>query len=204
MKDKGNQQNDHKSTSMGKRLLKIFWLLVFLFVAVLTPYLFMDDAKYLYQKYLVNDHKELVIYLDNINHINNSGEEITRNVRLKLYRLTAQEYDTLVSKGQRDLQRLIEDVNLLSPPNEFNEHKNTVIDVLNQHILVLANYQEAKKTNLYENLNISINELNNKNELERKTLFNSFKKAKIEYKQLEDGTFRFWYKQNSAIPLKND
>jgi hypothetical protein len=192
-----------QDSSKKKGLLRFFWWFFIIGALIFFPYMYSNDVKYLYQKYLVNDHQELVNYLDKINLTLNSGEEITRNVRYKLYRLTAEEYDNLVQKGKDNLQKLIEEVNRLTPPSEFNPHKESVIAVLNQHILVLNNYQEAKRTNLYEDLNKSIEDLNSVKELERQTLFTSFKNAGIEYTQLEDGSFRFWYKNHSAKPLNN-
>ena len=186
------------------RKFKFLWWFLILLAIIVLPYMYSDHVRYLYQKHLVNDHQELVSYLDKINLTLNSSEEVTKNVRLKLYRFNAEEYNKLVNKGKNDLQNQMEELNTLTPPNQFNEHKQSVIAILDQHTLVLTNYQEAKRTNLYDDLNKSTNELNRMQEGERKTLFTAFKNAGIEYSQLEDGSFRFWYKSHSAIPLKND
>jgi hypothetical protein len=82
-KDKLSEQN---SSTTRKPLIKVFWFFFIIGALLFLPYMYSDDAKYLYQKYLVNNHQELVSYLDKINLTQNSGEEITRNVRLKLYR----------------------------------------------------------------------------------------------------------------------
>ncbi len=183
------------------RRKKLIWLL-FVLASLFTFYcLFSDSVLQLYQKYFVNNHKEILAYLDKIDLYNNNGDEIVSDARMKLYRLTTDEYKQHIQNSRTNLQQLIDETSKLKPPKRFRKHKESMLMVMNQRLVVLNNYEETRKTTKYEKLNNSIEELNNLQKSERGLLMEALDHSGVKYKQLGDGSIRYFYKPHSAKSL---
>jgi hypothetical protein len=168
-----------------------------------TLYVFSDNAVKLYEKYFVNNDKQVIAYLDTINQYKSESSTILENIQLKFYRnyLNIEDYNNEVKSAQEDLQQMIQQTIALNTPKKFSEHKASFLKVLNQEKLVLSLYQETKETNGSENLNKSLSELTHKQEMEKNALVKSFKNAGVKYKQLGNGTILYWYKTHSGKSL---
>lgn len=196
-----NENKNEVKKKFGKRLSIILRMLVFLGVVALI-YVNSERLISLYNHYFVNDHEELVTYLDQVDRYNDDSDSIVKNVKLKLFRLSSEEYSSEIQKTKDQLQQLIDEGMKLKAPNGFENHKKSVLALLDQRMVVLVELDEARKVNLFDKLNASLNDLTQKQEFERASLEQAFKDSGIEYKELGDGSFRFWYKENSGKEFK--
>lgn len=196
-----NENKNEVKKKFGKRLSIILRMLVFLGVVALI-YVNSERLISLYNHYFVNDHEELVTYLDQVERYNDDSDSIVKNVKLKLFRLSSEEYSSEIQKTKDQLQQLIDEGMKLKAPNGFENHKKSVLALLDQRMVVLVELDEARKVNLFDKLNASLNDLTQKQEFERASLEQAFKDSGIEYKELGDGSFRFWYKENSGKEFK--
>jgi hypothetical protein len=205
-KDTNGQDRNEPNTATLKIKVKIrkkkaIWLLVVFASLLASYYFFSDNAINLYQKYFVNDHKEIVSYLDTLDFYNNDGNEIINNARLKLYRMNPDEYSNHIQKSRENLQQLLDNIAELKTPKGFSQYKQANLAITNQRLLVLTRYDETRKTNHYEALNKSVSELNRKQKEASTLLMKSLEKSSIKYYQVGDGSFRYFYKNHSAKPL---
>lgn len=173
-------------------------LLIFSAILLLIYIIFSNKAIKLYEKYFVNDHQEVLVYIENIDQYDSESTEVIDNIRLNLYRTSQGEYSNEVKRAENDLQQLIKQTADLKAPKEFNQHKNSFIALLHQRRVVLSMYKQTKKSYVFQRLNTAIRELNQKLKLENISLLKAFKKAGIDYKLLGDGSTRYWYKSHSA------
>jgi hypothetical protein len=201
----GQYPNEPKTTASRIKVIihkkRAIWLFLVFASLLASYYFFSDNAINLYQKYFVNDHKEIVSYLDTLDYYNKDGNEIINNARLKLYRMTPNEYSNYIQKSRESLQQLLDNSTALKAPKGFSQYKQANLAITNQRLLVLTKYDETRKTNLYEELNISISDLNHKQKEASNLLMKSLDKASIKYYQIGDGSFRYFYKNHSAKPL---
>jgi hypothetical protein len=181
----------------------ILGLLISLGILFFTLYIFADNAVNLYEKYFVNNDKQVIIYLDTVNQNKIESSAILENIQLKFYRnyLNKEDYNNEIKSAHDDLQQMIHQTIELNPPKKFSQHKASFLKVLNQEKLVLTLYQETKETNGSENLNKSLSDLTYKQEMEKIALLKSFKNAGVKYKQLGNGTILYWYKTHSGKSL---
>ncbi|MGJ7921880.1 hypothetical protein [Neobacillus sp. LXY-4] len=196
-----SESKNEVEKKFGKRLSLIIRVLVFL-GAVALIYVNSERLISLYNHYFVNDHEELVTYLDQVERYNDDSDSIVKNVKLKLFRLSSEEYSSEIQKTKDQLQQLIDEAMKLKAPNGFENHKKSVLALLDQRMVVLVELDEARKVNLFDKLNASLNDLKQKQEFERASLEQAFMDSGIEYKELGDGSFRFWYKEHSGKEFK--
>jgi hypothetical protein len=191
--------------ALKKQRLKILFLLISFMICVLLFFSTLSgNAIKLYEKYFVNDHHEVLSYIEKIDRYNRDSTEIVDRIRLELYRTNQGEYSNDVRKAKEELQQVVNQAVTLSPPRSFVQHKNLLIAVLHQQIIVLTTYNNTKKTYVFDKLKTSVGDLNQKQDLERKALLKALNKEGINYKQLGDGSIRYWYKSHSAKSLKED
>jgi hypothetical protein len=95
--------------------------------------------------------------------------------------------------AQDDLQKLIDQTVVQTPPQEFSLHKEAFLLVLKQRMNVLTFFNKTKKTYEFQVLNNSVRELNQCKEKERGELLKAFKNRGIKYKLLGDGSIRYWF-----------
>jgi hypothetical protein len=190
-----NQQIEPKKRQMKK--IQLILLSISLGI-LLIFFIFSDNAIKLYENYFVNDHHEVVTYIEKIDRYNSESTEIVESIGLKLYKTDLREYGSDVKKAKVDLQQLIDQTVALTPPQGFNQHKGLFIAVLNQRMVVLSTYNNTRKTYVFQDLNTAISELNQKQNIERKTLLKAFKNAGIKYKQIGADSIRYWFKSHSA------
>lgn len=188
-------ENPIKSKSSKKNRLIGIVVLIGLVLAVSFSYKKMIS---LYNHYFVNNHQEVNAYLEKVQLFNDSSDMIVNNIRLKLYNTDENEYIRLIQDGEDAIRDELQEMNAVKPPGVFSAHRNAFLAVLNQKITILENYKNTKKNYQFEELNKSIDVLGQRQDLERKALIHSFKKEGIEYKQLGDGSIRYWYKNHSA------
>ncbi|AGK55793.1 hypothetical protein [Bacillus sp. 1NLA3E] len=181
-----------------KRLFRFIGLLGLL----LLLYIFSDKIINLYNRYFVNEDKLLVTYLDKTDLYNDDSDAIVKNVKLKLFRLSAEEYSVEIKNTQDQLQELTKTTKNLKTPKGFSNHKKSFMAVMKERMLVLSYLDKARKDNSFDELNAHFDELAHKQELERSSLKKAFDDAGIEYKELGDGSFRYWYKSHSAKPIR--
>jgi Tfp pilus assembly major pilin PilA len=186
---------------LKKRAIMIFLSLLFLIVVL---YLFSDIAMKLYEKYFVNDHREVVTYLEILDLYNNDSTQIVESSQLKFYSLSEDEYDKKVKMAQDDLQKLIDQTVVLTPPQGFSQHKDAFLVVLNQRMKVLSFFNNTKKSYEFQELNNSVRKLNQCQEKERRELLKAFKNREIKYKLLGDGSIRYWFKGQSPKSLNRN
>ncbi|WML46059.1 hypothetical protein [Neobacillus sp. PS3-40] len=178
-----------------KQRLKAVFLLIALLCLIL---IFSGNAFKLFEKYFVNDHREVLTYIKKTERYNTDSIEIVDSIRLNLYRTYQGEYSNEVKMAREDLQQVINHTVALTPPHSFEHHKNLLITVLQQRMLILTTYNQTKKTYVFDKLKMSVNELSQMQDKERKELLKALKKEGIHYKQLGDGSIRYWYKSHSA------
>jgi hypothetical protein len=196
---KTDKQNKNKLKNFKQKVLLILFLF-FLSIIVFFSF-FSDNALKLYEKYFVNNHQEVVTYLQKVSMYNKVSTEILDSIRVKFNTLSEDEYDREVKTAQADLQKIISQVAALKPPEDFKQHKETFIEVLHYQLHVLSVYNKTRKSYVFNELENSMSELNQKQDTERKALLNAFKAEGIEYKQVGNGSIRFWYKGHSAMSL---
>jgi hypothetical protein len=193
------QLEEQNALTINKRKRFVWWL--FTLGMLVLSYILLDIGINLFQNYFVDNHKELTTYLEKIDLYNNDSDMMIDNIRLKLYRMDEEEYLAMIQEAKGELQQMVNQTVSLQPPLGFSQYKQSFLAVMNQRIVILSNYEETKRTYTYDVLNTSIGELDRKQGLERKELMNAFKKTGIKYRQLGDGSIRFWYKNHIGKQL---
>jgi hypothetical protein len=187
-----------KQKKPKKGPIKAVLLLLGIFLIFVT---FSKDAIILYEKYFINDHHEVLTYLEKIDQYNNESAEIVDSTRLNLYRKDLGEYQTDIKNAKEDLHQIQSKTAALKATKDFSQHKNAFMDVLNQRMIVLSTYEYTKKTYTFQRIKTTVNELNQKKGIEKGALLQAFKKEGIHYRQLGDGSIRYWFKNHSAKSL---
>jgi hypothetical protein len=179
--------------SKDKRILMV-WLA---FCGVIL-YLFSNMVIKFYEKYIINDHQEVEIYLEKLDLYNHDSTQIVESIHRKFYSLNEDEYNIQVKTAQDDLKKIIDQTYTLTAPQGFNHHKDVFLAVITQRMNVISAYNKTRKTYIFLELNKSIEELNQRQHREKSELLKTFKKDGIKYRILGDGSIRYWYKSNSA------
>ncbi|OIK16321.1 hypothetical protein BIV60_04705 [Bacillus sp. MUM 116] len=80
-------------------------------------------------------------------------------------------------------------------PAGFSEHKQDFLEVNKERLKILKYYQKNTK----KEMTPALNQLYVKQELEKDSLINAFKKAAMKYKENEDGTIQYWDQNHSYV-----
>jgi hypothetical protein len=178
-----------------KRKISFILFSIFLVISLIF-YFFSENAIKFYNKNFVNNHQEIVIYLDKIDLYNDYCNNIVDNICSKLSRTPPDQYSIEIEDAKNDIRKLIEQTNTLTPPQGFKKHKALFKEVLTRQIIVLSNYKKISKVYPFSDQSSGMSEVTQMRDLERKELLKDLKKAGIPYKELRSGSIRYWYKSH--------
>ncbi|EKN71502.1 hypothetical protein BABA_01335 [Neobacillus bataviensis LMG 21833] len=128
---------------------------------------------------LTPNHKKIVSYL--------SSEQQYYRKSEKLF----SEYTLGDEQIKSDQDALLKKVSILETPSGLKDHKQDVLDVMEQQKEMLTLFANSGNSNLLT-LNKKLMELHVKQELALDSLLKVFKREKMRYIINEDGTIQYW------------
>lgn len=167
---------------------------------IITFLLFQNTGK-LESAKTINKHEQIVTYFEEVYHqylhTSNILSNLIKNNQLEIWNTSAKEIHDLYE----EIDKTIQAFDTAKIPNHFILYYETLegslaaIDEIAQTI----EQSTLNDTYDYEQLNILIQSNNELKEVAKGQLEQSFSKAKMDYTELEDGSFRFMHYSDKSV-----